>query len=372
MHGLGTGGLGRDGFDWRRIVEQATAGQGGGVQAPLVPVAKFGRNPGELDMLVHVPAGLPVGAPLVVVLHGCQQTAAGYVGATAWAAWADRLGFAVLAPGQRRSNNPNACFSWFEPGDTRRGEGEALSIRQMVGAMIDRHRLDTSRIFVTGLSAGGAMANVMLATYPDVFAAGAIVAGLPYGSAGNVQEAFAAMRGDAARPGPAWGGLVRAASTHRGPWPCVSVWQGTADATVRPANAEAVVAQWLDVHGIAPWAFRDGLVDGQPRRVWQAGDGRIAVEAYTIAGMAHGTPIDTRREDGGTAAPFVLEAGIAATPRILRFWGLGDEAMLAARPRVIRPAAAHVEPERGERPGPAGNVRAIIKKALEDAGLLQR
>jgi poly(hydroxyalkanoate) depolymerase family esterase len=307
----------------------------------------------------------------VVVLHGCRQTARGYVGATAWIPWADRLGFAVLAPAQRQANNPNGCFSWFDPAAAARDRGEALSIREMVATMALRHRLDPARVFVTGLSAGGAMAGVMLATYPDVFAAGAIIAGLPYGAAASVPEAFAAMRGEVVLPAGAWGDRVRAASRHPGPWPSVAVWHGTADTTVVPANADAVVDQWLDVHGLDRRGGTGDTVDGHPRRVWRRPDGRVAVEALAIGGLAHGTPVDPDREDGGSTAPFVLAAGIASTAHILRFWGLADAAAVAGRPRrAAAPDRAAVGA--GAVPRSQGSrVGRIIRKALADAGLLR-
>jgi poly(hydroxyalkanoate) depolymerase family esterase len=108
---------------------------------------------------------------------------------------ADRLGFMLIFPEQQPANNPKNCFSWFLPGDTARDGGEALSIRQMISKAVEEFGVDRSRIFVSGLSAGGAMASVMLATYPEVFAGGANIAGLPYGSASSVQEAFEAMDG---------------------------------------------------------------------------------------------------------------------------------------------------------------------------------
>ena len=87
---------------------------------------------------------------------------------------------------QQRSNNPNGCFNWFQTGDIERGHGEALSIRQMVAKMVFDHGIDPARVFVTGLSAGGTMTSVN----PDVFAGGAIIAGLPYGAANSVQQAL--------------------------------------------------------------------------------------------------------------------------------------------------------------------------------------
>src|SRR5260221_5550537 len=214
----------------------------------LTEVYEFGSNPGALRMFKYVPAR-PKSA-LVVVLHGCKQTAANYDLGAGWSTLADRYGFVLLLPQQQVSNNPNTCFNWFLPGDTARGKGEALSIRQMVETMIIEHGIDRRRVFVTGLSAGGAMTSVMLATYPEVFAAGAIIAGLPFGVATNVREALNGMFQSPSRPADELGDLVRTASNHKGPWPKLSVWHGSADRTVNPANANEIVKQWLDVHGL--------------------------------------------------------------------------------------------------------------------------
>src|SRR4051812_18114873 len=125
--------------------------------AHLGDVTAFGSNPGNLRMFTYVPERRPVGAPLVVVLHGCTQTAAGYDEGAGWSTLAERYGFALLLPEQQRANNPNNCFNWFLPGDIRRGQGEALSIYQMIEHMVADEKLDRRRVFVTGLSAGGAM-----------------------------------------------------------------------------------------------------------------------------------------------------------------------------------------------------------------------
>src|SRR5207248_10109719 len=131
-------------------------------------------NPGALRMWTYVPKPLQSSPPLVVVLHGCTQSAASYVNGAGWASLADEHGFVLLAPEQQQVNNHKSCFTWFQPGDIARGKGEALSIRQMIDRAVHDHNLDPSRIFVTGLSAGGAMTSVMLATYPEIFAGGAI------------------------------------------------------------------------------------------------------------------------------------------------------------------------------------------------------
>jgi len=306
--------------------------------SPLTEVKRFGSNPGALRMFAYAPAHPARSPALVVVLHGCIQYAAGYNAGAGWSTLADRYGFYLLFPEQRPRNNPKRCFNWFRPGDTDRGRGEALSIRQMVDRMIVDHGIDRARIFVTGLSAGGAMTSVMLATYPDVFAAGAIIAGLPYRAATNVPEAFESMFQGSVRPAREWGDLVRQASPHRGPWPRVSVWHGDADATVRPENAGEIIKQWTDVHGLDPAPTRTEIVDGYPRQVWRNGAGEIAIESYTIAGMAHGTPLATGDDHAhvGAAGVFLLDVGISSSYHIAKFWGLTREKrVLGSRDREL-------------------------------------
>jgi poly(hydroxyalkanoate) depolymerase family esterase len=290
----------------------------------LDEIRDFGSNPGALRMFTYVPAHLPSQPALVVVLHGCAQTAASYDLGVGWSTLADRYGFMLLLPQQQPANNPNNCFNWFLPDDTRRGSGEALSIRQMIDAVIVAHGIEGARVFITGLSAGGAMTSVMLAAYPELFAAGAIIAGLPFGAAGNVNEALESMFAPRARPAREWGNLVRGASRHRGPWPRISVWHGTADTVVRPDNAEEIVKQWTDVHDLEPAPTLTENVDGYPRQVWRDRAGRDVIELYTIDGMAHGAPLATGGADATCGIPgaFVLDVGISSSYHIAKFWGL--------------------------------------------------
>jgi poly(hydroxyalkanoate) depolymerase family esterase len=304
----------------------------------LTETAAFGDNPGNLRMLSYVPDALPTGAPLVVVLHGCTQSAAEYDRGTGWSTLAERFGFALLLPEQRRANNANLCFDWFQTDDVTRGSGEVASIAAMVKAMIDTHRLQATRVYVTGLSAGGGMTAALLATYPDVFAGGAIIAGLPFGSASSVSEAFGVMGQGRIRPARELGDRVRAASAHRGPWPTVSIWQGTSDTTVNPVNADELRKQWADVHGVADAAVKEFLVDGATHRVWRDAGGREVVETYTVRGLGHATPIDPDASDEdaqcGTAGAsrFIVPAGISSTYRIAESWGLIGRRRTARRP----------------------------------------
>src|SRR5262249_38435435 len=124
-----------------------------------VEVTDFGTNPGNLRMFKYVPSGLPASSPLVVVLHGCTQNARDFAAEAGWIELADRLRLALALPEQSQGNNPRSCFNWFVISHNRRGQGEALSIKQMVDKMKSDHGIDPGRIFVTGLSAGGAMTS---------------------------------------------------------------------------------------------------------------------------------------------------------------------------------------------------------------------
>ena len=180
-------------------------------------MTSFGSNPGNLRMFRYVPDGLPADAPLVVALHGCVQSARAYADGAGWPKYAERDGFALVFPEQRSANNQNACFNWFESGDIRRGSGEALSIKQMVDKTKADLKTDPKRVYVTGLSAGGYMTAAMLATYPDVFAGGGVIAGGPYKCATSLTQAFSCLNPGVDKTPKAWGDLVRAASPYTGP-----------------------------------------------------------------------------------------------------------------------------------------------------------
>ncbi|KRD79427.1 PHB depolymerase family esterase [Lysobacter sp. Root983] len=327
----------------------------------LTEVTGFGSNPGNLRMFKYVPPGLPANAPLVVALHGCAQSAASYDAETGWELLAQRWQFALLLPQQQSGNNSSSCFNWFESGDIARGQGEALSIKQMVDRMRSDHASAADRVYVTGLSAGGAMTSAMLATYPDVFAGGAIVAGIPYRCATSQSAAFGCMNPGSDLTPAQWGDKVRAASPHAGPWPIVSIWHGDADYTVRPANQTEILQQWTNVHGIDQIPEVQDTVAGYPHQVYRDAAGRALVETYTIAGMGHGTPVDPGSGESqcGTAGAYILDVNICSSYYIARFWGLDNLDGIA--PQVVLTAPA-------DGAAVSGNV-ALSADASDDVGV---
>jgi len=287
--------------------------------AALTAVTDFGSNPGALDMYEYVPADLPANAPLVVVLHGCTQTAAAMETA-GWNALADARHFAVLYPQQRSGNQPLSCFTWYQTGDISRDMGEAASIMAMVDHEVATHGVDRSRVYVTGMSAGGAFTAVMLAAYPDRFAAGSVMSGIPYACATDLSSATSCEQGSDKTPAQ-WGDLVRAADPgFAGPWPRVQIWQGTSDTTVAPGNAHALVAQWTNVHGADQAADTTETVSTAAYTTYAAG----AVELYMVNGMGH--DIATGADPLGTcpagAGAYFADEKICSTLRAAAFFDL--------------------------------------------------
>ena len=289
-------------------------------------VTGFGSNPGNLRMFKYVPSGLSTNAPLVVALHGCSQTAANYDAETGWQLFADRFRFALLLPQQQSANNSSGCFNWFETVDTTRGQGEALSIKQMVDRMIVDHGTAASRVYITGLSAGGAMTSTMLAAYPDVFAGGAIIAGIPHRCATSQSAAFSCMNPGSNLTPAQWGDKVRASSTWTGSWPIVSIWHGDGDFVVRPMNLTESMEQWTNVHGIDQTPEVSDTVGGFPHKVYKTAAGQTRVETYTITGMGHGTPVDpgAGATQCGTAGAYILDVNLCSSYYIARFFGLDN------------------------------------------------
>ena len=295
-------------------------------------VDEFGDNPGDLEMWKVVPSSASENAPLVVVLHGCTQQASSLAPA-GFEALAEELGFYLLYPQQKSANNPVGCFNWAgEYGDAAnltRGQGENQSIMSMVEAMKAAHSIDPARVYVLGFSAGAAFTAVMLATWPDAFAAGAIAAGVPYRCATDQAGAFACMNlgsnADRKKTPAQWGDLVRAGDPGwTGPWPRVLVMHGTADATVHPDAATELIEQWTDVHGAGAEPDETTEVAGHTRARYVV-DGKTVVESWRLEGMGHAFPVGADPDHAcGQTAAFFEDQNLCGAYRALSFFGIVD------------------------------------------------
>ena len=308
----------------------------------ILPVQSFGNNPGRIKMYKYIPEDMPVKAPLVVSLHGCRQDAETYSN-VGWRELANEWKFYIIFPEQNISNNAYRCWNWFQDDDIKRDHGEIKSIINMIDKMKADYSIDDSRIYIEGLSAGGWMVPVILASYPDVFAGGATNAGGPAFCARTAKyfwDVFGlwnlylgglnskkCMDGTDKSPGE-WGDLVRneGYSEFSGRWPIISIWQGSADNRVNKINQQEIVDQWTNVHGIDPILDREEKLGPNSSVIhdeYHNNEGTVLVETYLIPGMTHGTPIAVDSEHScGEEGEYILNVGLCAVRQISLFWDL--------------------------------------------------
>lgn len=294
-------------------------------EAALPAVSGF-DNPGNLTMYKYVPSALAANAPLVVALHGCTQNGEEYLNNAGWKKMADQFRFAVLVPEQKSANNQNKCFNWFEPGDYRRGQGESRSIINAMDKVIADHQLDRSRVYVSGLSAGGAMTSVMLGSYPDRFAGGAVMAGVVYGCASDLWSGLSCMNNPGTDPN-ALGDAVRNANPgYSGPWPKVQVWHGKNDDKVSIANLSAIVRQWTNVLGTDQNADSTVTLGNATRKSYTRAD-QVVVESFEVAGMGHSVATDPGNEvdQCGAGVKYYEDANVCASFVVGKFFGIMND-----------------------------------------------
>ncbi|MFT4074452.1 MAG: PHB depolymerase family esterase [Asticcacaulis sp.] len=268
-------------------------------------------------MYAYVPAGLTANRPLVLILPGCGGVAVDYDDETGWTKWADSMGFSlVIAETTTQYNN---CFNFYVPADQERGSGEPATLIAMIDWMKTHYAVDSSRVFVTGFSGGAAMTNVMLATYPDVFAAGAPIAGIPYKCATSLDEVEGCFNG-ATVSAQTLGDRVRAAySGYTGSWPRVSIWHGTADDIINFSNEDQEMQQWTNVHGQDQTPETSDTVAGYPHKIY----GANLVETYVLTNLEHYIPVapgSGAEQCGGGGS--TADAGICSSLYIARWFGL--------------------------------------------------
>ena len=287
--------------------------------APEIPhgaqflTRSFSNAAGTRRYRLYVPAGLSDGPrPLVVMLHGCKQDPDDFAAGTGMNALAEEHGFLVAYPEQPGSANAMSCWNWFDPNDQRRDAGEPSIIAGITEEIAGEFNVDRARIFVAGLSAGGAMAVIMGATYPDLYNAVGVHSGLAYGAATDVPGAFTAMRGDGGM------GILRSAArspaTSANPVRTI-IFHGDADQTVHPSNAERIVAA-LNPEAEEAQDTRSGTAGGRAysQILIQGRGGKPVGEHWVIKGGGHAW------SGGDPAGSYTDPSGPSASREMVRFF----------------------------------------------------
>ncbi|MFJ3309862.1 PHB depolymerase family esterase [Streptomyces sp. NPDC086549] len=258
--------------------------------ATLTEVTGFGDNPSNLQMYVYVPNSVTAHPAVVVAVHYCTGSGPAMYSGTEWASLADQYGFVVVYPSVTRASK---CFDVSSPQALRRGGGsDPVGIRSMVDWVTRAYSADTGKVFVTGISSGAMMTNVLLGDYPDVFAAGAAFSGVPFGCFATTDGSewnSACSGGTVGHTPQEWGDLVRAAYPgYTGPRPRMQVWHGTEDDVLRYPNFGEEIKQWTNVLGVGQTpAATDTPASGWTRTRYGGTGDQAPVEAVSLQGVGH-------------------------------------------------------------------------------------
>ncbi len=297
----------------------------------LLPVNHFGNNPGNLKMFFYAnsikkDSGLK---PMVIVLHGCGQSAEEVARLTGW----NKLGylndFMVLYPQQKLLNNVSTCFNWFRNADINKGEGECESIYQMIRYMLQQYKIDSNRIFITGLSAGAAMAVVMMATHPETIKGGAIFAGGAYKLATNAFASAGVMAGTKKLSKEELvKNVVEQNPAYKGPYPNLIIYQGLNDFVVNHKNAALLIEQWAGITRI------DNIPDKTEKSFMNIADikrmeyadsfGRTVIIFYEIDNLGHRILVKpgNKNDEGGETGTYGADRNFHATFQTAKDFGI--------------------------------------------------
>jgi len=266
----------------------------------------FRNAAGQRSYKLYVPPGAgDQPRPLVVMLHGCTQDADDFAAGTTMNDAAREQGFYVLYPVQPREVNPQKCWNWFKHNHQQAGKGEPSILAEMTRHIIAEHNIDTRRVYVAGLSAGGAMAAILAGAYPKLYAAAGVHSGLAAGAAKDLPGALAAMKGMGAGP--------VTASPHAVP---TIVFHGDRDTTVHPSNADAVVAAsaGASARGESQRVASANQGRDSTKRVYRNAAGDVVAEYWVVHGAGHAWA-------GGSArGSYTDGSGPNATQEMLRFF----------------------------------------------------
>lgn len=282
----------------------------------------FTNQSGSRDYKLYIPSGYHgQSLPLVVMLHGCTQNPDDFAAGTGMNTLAEDQLCLVLYPAQTASANQSKCWNWFKPSDQKRESGEPAILAGMTRQIIDEYKLDEQRVYVAGLSAGGAMATALAMTHPDLYAAVGVHSGLPHGAANSIPSALAAMRGDAAPLASRKNKRAGAGATSSVP---AIIFHGDRDTTVHPGNGDRVVAQYSGSVGSGNVSKNATDVKSAQGRVPNGhaytrttqhdANGKAIVEQWSIHGAGHAWA------GGSSQGSYTDPKGPDASGEMLRFF----------------------------------------------------
>ena len=279
---------------------------------------------------LYVPSGYTgqEAVPLVVMLHGCTQNPDDFAAGTSMNELAEEHTFLVAYPAQAQNANMQKCWNWFKASDQQRGQGEPAMIAGITRQVIEEYEVADGRVYVAGMSAGGAMAAIMGATYPDLYAAVGVHSGLAPGAAQDLASAFSAMQGGGVSKTPPDESTGRSSGSSEMSVPVI-VFHGDRDTTVHPRNAEQLLAHYRRVDStpgsrntagelVPPVAVRKGQVpDGHAytRATQRDAEGRPIMEQWIIHGLGHAW------SGGSSAGSYTDAKGPDASAEMVRFFG---------------------------------------------------
>ncbi len=264
---------------------------------------------------LHVPSGAAVGPrAMLVLLHGCTQDADDALRGTRAREHAERDGMLVLAPEQTVSAHPQKCWNWYAPAHQQRDAGEPALLASMIAEMARVHGVDSTRVHIAGMSAGAAMAQLLVTAYPERYASLSLASGVPVGAASNIPDALSAMR-DGPREGRASASIVleRMGARVR-PIPLL-VLHGATDAVVSPRNADALTSQWRDVletQGLSLTRIATSFA-GAERLDWRDAQGALWLRSWRFLDVGHAW------SGGDPSGTYVHVAGPNATAAMFDF-----------------------------------------------------
>lgn len=284
------------------------------------PLTDFGNNPGDLTASYFQPTKQT--KSLVVFLHGCVQQGEALAKQSGFVALAKQYNFTLLLPQQSTNNNVTSCFNWFSEQDSDKDQGEVLSIKNMILTLKTQSEFD--HVFIAGLSAGGAMTSALLVHYPELFSAGAVIAGLPYPCANNLAKAISCMRNGPSQSSMELASIAKQGNEAVKKWPRLIVITGSKDKVVSPKNSQSLALQWSKLSETLLKPSKTSPV-GYQQTLWQGNEESPQVKLVEISEMGHGLGVNSSYKNRDASADFLFESSLDTAKSIIDFWSVYDK-----------------------------------------------